>query len=382
MVHRRYIKALEASGWTFIDKPAPSVAFGLNNPPFGMGTDRAVDDQVIGTTSNGTQFQAFRYSSSAVSGRGYVVAMRLPQSLPEFYLMPPDNQRPLIQGMQLAVEPWVVVTSDVGFGERVLDAITPALASMAATYPIDLSIDHDQLVAIGVPRDVPTLKGFVEGLAQVHAAILGLDLLQFSGEEPPEHLSIYRRPNWIYEAQDDSFLEYVDHATGGQNHEAKDIIHSSNFGLPFIALHHTWEVRHTSTDANGHTHTSTEHRDEHIVEFRPPFPFFPFAVNHGRGNRVRFELEAFNKYYDVRCDNPRFAYDILHPRQIEYIMAVQPPGFRLTADGRIEVKTDASGPEVIEFWSDFLRGLFGRVPDFVWRELGAWPRPIAEVEKY
>ena len=28
----------------------------------------------------------------------------------------------------------------------------------------------------------------------------------------------------------------------------------------------------------------------------------------------------------------------------------------------------------------FLHGFFGRVPDFVWQGLGAWPRPIAEIE--
>ena len=27
-----------------------------------------------------------------------------------------------------------------------------------------------------------------------------------------------------------------------------------------------------------------------------------------------------------------------------------------------------------------LRGFFARVPDFVWQELGAWPRPIPEIE--
>lgn len=377
VVHHRYVKALEGLGWTFVERPAPSVAFGLNNPPFGIGTTREVDDQVVGSTSRGIPFQAFRYESSAIAGRGYVVTMRLPKSLPEFYLMPPTQLRPLIQGSQLSTSPWVAVATDPAFGADVLAAITAPALRMAQRQAVDLSIDHDQLVALHAPRAVADLRNFVDALAEIHSAITWLDLNAAAGDPPPNHLSVYRRPHWVYETQNDDFLDYVATTDGGHSHQARDIIHSHNFGLPFIALHHKWLVTRSSGK-----HTRTERREEFLLEFRLPFPFFPISVNSGGGHRVRLELHAFNDQYDIRCSNPRFAYDVLHPRQIEYVMATAPLPFRILADGRIEVETDSAGPAVIDFMSDFLRGFFGRVPDFAWQELGAWPRPIPEVTQY
>lgn len=379
VLKRRYVKELESIGWTFVDTPSLSIAYGLNNPPFGHGTDRSVDDQIVGHSRTGVSFQAFRYRSSTSADNGYVVTMRLPHSMPEFYLFPPERRRPLIQGVQLTSSPWLAVASEAAFGRAMLASITDPAHAMASRWRVDLSIDHDQLVALNAPRKVDELSLFVDALATIHAAVLRAGIEGAVGEPAPQHLSFYRRPHWVYEPRNDEFLHYVSVTGGGKNHQAHDIIHSQNNGLPFIAIRHTWQTESTSTDAKGRTTTRTRNHEEEVLEFQTPFPFRPLGVNRGSGERVRFESEAFNKAFKVRCGIPRFASDVLHPRQLEHLLLMKPYPFEITPDGRVLIDAPSAGPDVVDFMSNFLHGFFGRVPDFTWKELGAWPRPINKI---
>jgi len=93
VMRQRYIKAFESLGWTFVNTPVIDIVHGLNVPPFGLGFDRKVDEQVVGTTSNGTPFQAFQYQSSGYHLGGFVVTMPLRHSMPEFHLVPHGRRR-------------------------------------------------------------------------------------------------------------------------------------------------------------------------------------------------------------------------------------------------------------------------------------------------
>lgn len=60
-------------------------------------------------------------------------------------------------------------------------------------------------------------------------------------------------------------------------------------------------------------------------------------------------------------------------------MASGPVSFNIS-EGRILIGGDNDWwPQNIEAVLSFLVGFFGRVPDFVWQNLGAWPRPVPEV---
>ncbi len=41
--------------------------------------------------------------------------------------------------------------------------------------------------------------------------------------------------------------------------------------------------------------------------------------------RVSLESEAFNRKFAVRCDDKKFAFDVLHPRMMEFLMAGRAP---------------------------------------------------------
>lgn len=89
-------------------------------------------------------------------------------------------------------------------------------------------------------------------------------------------------------------------------------------------------------------------------------------------------VEALNRDWQVRSSVPRFAYDVFNSRQIECVLATRPYPFAIRSDGRILVTVPSAGPDVIDFMVGFFDGFFARVPDFVWLELGDWPRPMAE----
>lgn len=384
---QQYIKAIRARGWQWVERPALGIAVGLNNPPFGVGFSRSVDDQIVGTSSTGIGFQAFRYRAPGFpNSTTYVLTMKLPHSLPEFYAFTSATPRPLVDGRVVHEGTLTAVTTDMGFGTRAWSAMAPGLqnpplGSEGTPLPVDVSIDHDQLVMLHVPRDPADVAAAVEWLAGIRQALLSSPAMETIAAPAPQHLSFHRRPHWQFIPRDDSMLSQVSYTRSGQNHRAEDIIVSDNFGLPFIRLTHHWETTSTSTDSKGNTSTTTHHHKEHIAQFRTTFPFREISLNWGfLGQKVRFESTAFNDKFTVRSPIARFASDVIHPRQMEYLLATVPVPFSIEPDGRIELAKREWTPEELDWFSGFLRGFFARVPDFTWKELGAWPRPIPELD--
>jgi len=64
-----------------------------------------------------------------------------------------------------------------------------------------------------------------------------------------------------------------------------------------------------------------------------PFSFPLISVGGGwGGKKIRFESEEFNDRFTVRTNDPKFASNVIHPRTMEFLTAVEPPGFRVEGD--------------------------------------------------
>ncbi|HQD21305.1 MAG TPA: hypothetical protein PKY27_03530 [Arachnia sp.] len=337
-LRHRYVSALQAKGWSFLGSPDISITHGLNVPPFGVGFDRSVKDQVVGAAGDGTPFASFDYRSDA--WRGTVAVVPLPHS------MPPAE-----------------------------------LTAVAVGVPGRIHVDHASLVMLGARKDADELQADVDALAQARRELLASSHARLTGPPPPTHLAFHDHPDWTYLPQDDRYLDLVEYTEGGSDHEAVNIITGDGNGLPFVRLTHKWTTTRTSTDANGHTSTHTDHHSEDLCEFRTTFRFGDIACNWGLfGRSQKFEWEEFNKRVRVNARDQKFASDVIHQRQMEFLLKAGAPSFRI-AQGRIQVGgRDDWMPDDIDLALRFLHGFFGRVPDFVWQGLGAWPRPIAEIE--
>ncbi len=372
---QRYVKSLRDQGWTFEGSPTLERSYGLNCPPFGLGYRRKIDDLITGSTSSGVPFAVFEYGSL-----GYLAALVLPRPLPELYLGP--VLRPGAAGQQKTVGRWTATASDASWAEAALGSILGAAEAMAAAgHRVDLSVDGARLVALGVPREAAAMRSFLEALAPIAQALASPDLARFEAPAPPSELSIYGRPDWIYRPADDRFLGEVVATQGGYGHEARDVVLGTVQGIRMIGLTHDWKTdrTETTTDSNGNTSTRTvtDNHSEDILEFHLPWRFGDLSVNWpGWGNRVRFESSDFDRAFKVRSPQPKFASDVFHPRQLEFLLRAQPLPFAVES-GRVRFALNGNTPERIMHCADFLVAFFAGVPGFVWADLGHTEPPIS-----
>ncbi|TDD18523.1 hypothetical protein E1218_25820 [Kribbella turkmenica] len=387
---RRYIKSLRDRGWTFVNSPAFDAVGRLGNPPFGLGFRRQPDDQIIGHTSLGRPFQVIEYKTEHWSG--WVGMVTLSRRLPELWVTGGDT-RPRY-GVAATVVPaptlgpgWQVGAVDQDFGSAVLTAqVTQRLHALAAGRPgVNLSIDGDQLVVLDPPRkEVELLGPWLELLATVATAIDAAPLDQWIQPEQPPRLTFYHHPDWYWVGVDDSLLELPPVTRSGHDHSTSEVIRGRDGdGPPFVAFSHHWKTTRTetSTDSEGRTQTRTvtEHHSEAILGFQLParMPWLQVG-RRGFGRGISFESEAFNDQFAVTAQDTKWAYDVIHPRQMEYLMANPPVSFRI-ADEWAWFSPGVHDQPTIAHSSAFLRGFLARIPRFVWRNLGLADSPYPPV---
>jgi hypothetical protein len=155
------------------------------------------------------------------------------------------------------------------------------------------------------------------------------------------------------------------------------VIRGSNDGLPIEAFIHSWKTQRTETftDSEGRTQTRTvtENHSENLIAIMMPFSFPVISVDGGGGGKkVRFESEDFNDRFTVRTDNPKVASDVIHPRTMEFLMAMQPPGFRIE-DNVMRFSVDKHDTQLVGFCADFAHEFLSRIPSFVWKDLQITP---------
>ncbi len=371
---QRYVKSLRDQGWTFEGSPTLASTYGLNCPPFGLGYHRKIDDLISGHTSSGVPFAVFEYGSL-----GYLAALVLPRPLPELFLA--GTPRPGAEGLRKVTGRWTVTAKDSAWADSALAAIGGAVDAMAAAHPVDLSVDGARLIALGVPREASAMRAFLEALAPIAHELASPALAGFEAPPPPAELSLYQRPDWIYRPADDRVLTDVVAAGGGYGHEARDVVLGTVQGIRMIGLTHNWKTdrTETTTDANGNTSTRTvtDNHSEEILEFHLPWRFGNLSVNWpGWGNRVRFESSDFDRAFKVRSAQPKFASDVFHPRQLEFLLRAQPLPFAIDS-GRVRFALGSNTPERIMHCADFLVAFFAGVPGFVWADLGHTRAPIS-----
>jgi hypothetical protein len=319
----------------------------------------------------------FEYASSEGGSEfdDRVASLRLPVSLPDLFIST-NGVRSGVQLTPIEVDPgFEVRASDSAYARRVLSAgVLDAITSFGqAGHRVDLSVDGQQLVAVGAPKDPDQLHTYLEELARIATAIDPSSLLPYQTPPPPPGFGFYGHPDWQLIGRDDAVIAKYDLTTAGFGHTTEKVIRGSNDGLPIEACIHRWKTQRTETytDSEGRTQTRTvtENHSEILTAITMPFSFPLISVGGGwGGKKVRFESEEFNDRYTVRTDDPKFASDVIHPRTMEFLMAVQPPGFRI--EGSVmRFSVDKHDTQLIGFCADFAHEFFGRVPSFVWKNL-------------
>ena len=378
---KKFIKAVQSRGWSFNPTCDDSVIIGLNQSPFGVGFNRKADDMASGTTSTGRPFRAFEYYCSewSTGNFAWVVTIPLAQSYQDYHLIHHNAFLPDIEGIPDQVGQFNAYASSADFRS----ALTPVISDLAHEMlgfnnekPLSISVDHNQLCVLGVRQSNLDDSATIIELADQMATRIDQNpsLTQFSGVPVPTQLAVQHRPFWEVRDRDDSLLEFVASTRSGYDHRATNIVICADPVLPFIALEHSWKTKTTGSDGK----TRVSDHSEEIFEIRPQFSFADLGINTGMlsrftyGPKVEFESIDFNKEFSVRSSNPRFAYDVIHPRQMEYLLAqeeVFPFGYS-ARDGVLRVQLRDIRTSYVVKADEVIRGFLRRIPGWVWENLG------------
>lgn len=378
---QRYVRALRGRGWIFDSRPALESVLDHHAPPFGLGFVRKVDDAISGQASAGVPFRVFEYSSSDGGPKfdDRVASVQLPLPLPDLFVST-NQPRAGVHLPAVEVDPrFQVHAADSDYARSAMSAaVLDAIAAFGHNdRVVDLSIDGEHLVAVGAPKDPDDLQSYLEQLAAIAQAINQENLAPYRVIPQQPGFGFYGHPDWQLIGRDDSLITKYELTRAGFGHATEKVIRGANDGLPIEAFIHRWKTERTETytDSEGHseTRTVTEDHSEIVTAVGMPFTFPLLSVGGGWGGRkIRFESEEFNERFTVRADDAKFASDVIHPRTMEFLMARQPPGFRIQADV-MRFSVDKHDTELIGFCADFAHEFFAGVPSFVWKNLQIIP---------
>ncbi|ONI73815.1 hypothetical protein BWI15_10370 [Kribbella sp. ALI-6-A] len=389
---QQFIRSVRERGWTFVNSPDFTAIARLGNPPFGLGFRRDPDDQITGRTASGRPFQVIEYKSE--HWKGWVGMVALSRRLPELWVTAPGIQPR--HGVEATTMPspvtlgpgWQIGALDPSYAAEVLTPqVCHQLNGMAGAHPaLSLGIDSDQLTVLHPPRkEVDQLGPWLEQLAAVADAIDATGLDRWIQPEQPPRLTFYHHPDWYWVGVDDSLLEVTPANRSGHSHRTADVIRGRDGdGPPFVAFTHHWQTTRTesSTDSEGRTttRTVTENHSEAILGFQLPVRMPELTVaGRGFGRGISFESEAFNERFKVTSPSTKFAYDVIHPRQMEFLIATSPAPFRIAGDW-VWFAPGTHDPALVAHSSHFIRHFLAGIPRFVWRDLGMSDAPYPRLD--
>jgi hypothetical protein len=187
---------------------------------------------------------------------------------------------------------------------------------------------------------------------------------------------------WSCVERDDRWGEAFDGRPFGTGHnrQARNILQGTHDGRPFVGFDYVYYTTETSTDSKGNTsHREVSHwysvlglqvgADVPSLEISPE-GFFSRAVGKLLNNDIAFESEEFNRAFTVECADRKFAYDVLHPRLMEYLLTVRHVAWTTTNGYILTIESGKHSAEEIEPRVQVLDTILDMIPEFVRMQYG------------
>ncbi|MDP9823148.1 hypothetical protein J2S59_002957 [Nocardioides massiliensis] len=100
-----------------------------------------------------------------------------------------------------------------------------------------------------------------------------------------------------------------------------------------------------------------------------PENFFGRFVGRITNRDIELESEDFNRAFTVTCPDPKFAYDVLHPRTMELLLRSRDLAWRFEGDTLLAVSSGKHSPAEVTRVLGVLDAVLDGIPEFVWREV-------------
>jgi hypothetical protein len=268
---------------------------------------------------------------------------------------------------------------DPGFATALLESAAGEL--LESDCLVDLAFDNDYLVALDTGQGTPEIQRCIEFLSRVIAAIPA-EIFTRHGVAPKVHDDRFYRQDWSWQDRDDQWATAFHGAPFGKGEDRKavGVVSGTSRGIPFVAYRYEW----TTHEASGGSGSSDVHNFESILAVELPGEVPKLQLSRARPGRDRLALRSdtkritlesdeFNRAFNLRCADPKLAYDIISPRIMAMLLerAATDSALEFRIEGRYLLATGGDlTTEGISEWSADLVGFIATIPGFVWHDLG------------
>lgn len=166
----------------------------------------------------------------------------------------------------------------------------------------------------------------------------------------------------------------------GERRDIANLVYGRRGEVDWTIFDYSYETQ--STDSEGKSQTTT-HRHG-VVAARVPLTFPSLTLTpenffHRVGaklglSELTFELEEFNRRYFIRSSDPKLAYDLLHPRAIEFLMGRPTRDWQFGGFYILLVKSGSYTPAEIVQAMDEIDGFLALIPSYYRQDRGFVPR--------
>ncbi|AIE86388.1 hypothetical protein [Fimbriimonas ginsengisoli] len=217
------------------------------------------------------------------------------------------------------------------------------------------------------------------GLAQS----LGFQYMPEGMAEPPRSGFFDSMAGMFGPSADAIFLQrFLGFHPFGEGHspDVANLLIGTRDGADWYLFDYSYKTE--TTDSEGKTSTTTHSFG--VVAARVPIAFpglslTPENVFHRIGAKLgmqelNFELEEFNRRYFVRSADSKAAYDLLHPRAIEFLMSKPVRHWQMGGIYVMIVQSGAFTPGDAMLAFQEIRGFIGLIPDYYRQDHGFTPQ--------
>jgi hypothetical protein len=180
---------------------------------------------------------------------------------------------------------------------------------------------------------------------------------------------------WAYTPRDDSLVERFDGEPFGRgsSRRATHVLRGSYEGREAVAF----DYRYVTRSGSGDQQQTQTHRFT-VCALRLPAAL-PRLQLTGENvltrmagalglDDIELESEDFNRRYRVSCDDRRFAYDVLHPRAMEQLMAVPALNLRLSGADALSWERGSTRLDDLPARLAVLAEVVEGIPSYVWSD--------------
>jgi hypothetical protein len=155
----------------------------------------------------------------------------------------------------------------------------------------------------------------------------------------------------------------------GRSRYAYNRISGEREGLSLLAFDYHYE---TGSGKNRRTHNFSAVIVESPVPLKPlhvrPENFFDKITEFVGFDDIDFESAEFSRKFYVKSPDKRWAYDVIHPRMMEYLLEAPRRSFQMAPGSLIAWGTSRFKPEQFDEAFGHIRGILDRLPQYLFRD--------------